>query len=68
MTTQAQASMTKSERAGVYMEPELFAIASVAAEKEGETLSNWIRTLIMLRLKDTGHLTDEMIFKMASKR
>lgn len=53
--------------AKVYLEPDVYTLAQKEAEKADETLSGWIRKLILSKLLEKGVLTPDLILKIAVK-
>jgi hypothetical protein len=52
--------------AKVYLEPDIYTLAQQQAKKEDETLSNWIRKLILAELLKREVLTPDVILKIAT--
>lgn len=52
--------------AKVYLEPDVYTLAQQEAEKSDETLSGWVRKLILAKLLEKGVLTPELILKIAT--
>lgn len=52
--------------AKVYLEPDIYLLAQKEAEKVDQTLSGWIRKLILAKLLEKGVLSQELILKIAT--
>ena len=51
--------------AKVYLEPDLYYIAQRVADKDDETLSSWIRKLILRELLSRNEVSPDLIMKLA---
>lgn len=49
-----------------YMEPDLFSIVQRLAERERETLSSWLRKLIIKELLTRGELSNDLLLRLAA--
>lgn len=54
-------------RAACYLEPEVYVRAQAVADKEGDSLSSWVRKLILTDLVNKGQLTQEQLLKLATQ-
>ena len=49
-----------------YMEPDLFSIVQKMAERDRETLSSWLRKLIIKELMQRGELSTDLLLRLAA--
>lgn len=49
-----------------YMEPDLFSIVQKNAERDRETLSSWLRKLIIKELMARGEITQDLLLRLAA--
>ena len=52
--------------AKVYLEPDLYDLVHQEAKKKDETMSSWIRKLILAELLSRGVVSQELILKIAT--
>ncbi len=55
----------RSSRAGVYIEPVLYIIAQKEAERQGRTLSSYLRELIMTDLLGKNMIDNATLIELA---
>lgn len=53
-------------RLASYIEPDLQLLVQREAEQSGDTISNWMRKLILEDLMKKGKITPELMLKLAS--
>lgn len=56
----------KISRAGVYLEPAVYSLVQKAAEESNESVSAWIRRMIVTTLHEQGKIDNAMLLKLAS--
>lgn len=53
-------------RLASYIEPDLYALVQQEANAAGDTISNWLRRLILAELDKAGKISPELMRKLAS--
>jgi len=62
----SSATNDKIFHAKVYLEPDLYGIVQRVADKDKESLSPWLRKLILKELISRGEVPQEILIKLAS--
>ena len=66
MVAQQQTSLGKVMPLTSYLEPEVYALAQVAANESGKSASAWVRQMVLTELVKTGKLSHETLIKLAA--
>lgn len=53
-------------RAALYIEPDLYTLMQREAEASGDTISNWMRKLVMADLMGKNRISQDLLLKLAS--
>lgn len=56
----------KISHAKTYMEPDLYIIVQRMAERERETVSSWLRKLIIKELMQRGEISQDLLLRLAA--
>jgi len=62
----AVSTSDKIFHAKVYLEPDLYTIVQKVADKDKESLSPWLRKLILKELIARGEIPQEVLIRLAS--